>query len=223
VVVQATAAVHDPPVIGDDGGMSTTEPDGAQVGSGSPQVGTGGPQVSTDQGIGVPPRGRSRGTARDLAISMSVLIIPIVAFVAFCQPRSSDAPEVDASRVYATATAQRAFPVVEPTGLSGWKATVANFNSEGADRYTLRVSYLLPGGRYLQLLQSNAAAETVVADVVDDGQPLGTEQLSGASWFRYSARGGHEVAFVRLEQQVTVVVVGDASAAKARELIAALH
>jgi hypothetical protein len=218
-VVQPTD-VQDARWIGDDRQMSTTEPSKAESEDvkGAPVVG-----VTPDAGIGVAPRRRRRGTAKDLAISMSVLIIPIVAFVALCQPRATDAPTVDASRVYATARAQNAFPVVEPSGLSGWRTTVANIQNQGAGRYTLRVSYETPDGRYLQLLQSNDAAETVVAAVVDDGQPQGTEQLSGGSWFRYSAREGRELAFVRLEQRVTVVVVGDASAARAKELIAALH
>ena len=181
--------------------------------------------MSTDGGMSVPIGRRSgRGTGRDLAISLGVLVIPLLALVWFFQPRATDSTQpVDAAGVYQTAIDKKAFHVREPQGLSGWKPTVAVYTPATGDRFTVRVSYSVPGGGYLQLVQSNAPADSLVASIIDRGEPLGIEQIAGGSWTHYTARDGAENAFVLLEKDVTVVVVGDAPVAKARTMIHSLH
>jgi hypothetical protein len=181
--------------------------------------------MSTDGGVSVPVGRRSgRGTGRDLAISLGVLVIPLLVLVWFFQPHSTDSAQpVDAAGVYQTAIDQKAFHVREPQGLTGWKPTVAVYSPATGGRFTVRVSYSVPGGGYLQLVQSNAPADSLIASIIDGGEPLGVEQLAGETWTSYSARSGAENAFVLLEKDVTVVVVGDAPVAKARTMIHSLH
>lgn len=216
----------------DDRGMSSGEssvqPDLSSV-TGQPTDGTP-PEptyvqigVGTDDGMSTPLPTHGRGTARSLATALGVLVVPLVALVAFCQPKAAQTPTVDPSNVYAAATEQRAFRVREPHGLTGWKPTVATFNPAVGGRFTARVSYSTPDGHYLQLVQSNAAADSLIASVIDRGEPLGVEQIAGDNWSRYTARDGQETAFVLIEPKVTVMVVGDASVETARSMIRSLR
>jgi hypothetical protein len=181
-------------------------------------------RVSTDAGSSTPPPKATRAdaTVRNLAIALGILVIPLVAIVALFQPKASDAPTVDPAHVYDTARAEKAFRVREPQGL-GWQATVAKFNPSAGDRFTIRVSYSTPDEHYLQLVQSNAAADELITGIIDRGAPAGVEQIEGESWTRYTAREGKENAFVLIEPDVTVVVVGDASLDTARTMIHALQ
>ena len=181
--------------------------------------------LSTDGGSSVPPpkATRSDATVRNLAIALGILVVPLVAFVALFQPKASDAPTVDPARVYDTARAEKAFRVREPQGLSGWRPTVAAYNPADGGRFTIRVSYSTPDDRYLQLVQSNAPADTLVTGIIDRGTPQGVEQIEGESWTRYTAREGRENVFVLLEPDVTVIVVGDASIDTARTMIKSLQ
>jgi hypothetical protein len=181
--------------------------------------------MSTDAGSSVPPvkATRADATVRNLAIALGILVIPLVAFVVLFQPKESDAPAVDPARVYDTARAEKAFRVREPQGVEGWKPTVAVYNPAAGGRFTLRVSYSIPDQGYLQLVQSNAAADSLIAGIIDRSAPVGVEQIEGESWTRYTAREGKETAFVLIEPDVTVVVVGDASVDTARTMIKSLQ
>ncbi|WP_170323472.1 DUF4245 domain-containing protein [Cryptosporangium phraense] len=181
--------------------------------------------LSTDEGSSTPPPKATRrdATVRNLAIALGILVIPLVAIVALFQPSESAAPTVDPTHVYDTARAEKAFRVREPQGLTGWKPTVASFNPSAAGRFTIRVSYSTPDGGYLQLVQSNAAADSLIAGIIDRTAPVGTEQIEGDTWTRYTAREGRENAFVLIEPDVTVVVVGDASLDTARKMIHSLQ
>lgn len=181
--------------------------------------------MTTDEGTSTPPPKATRAdaTVRNLAIALGILVIPLVALVALFQPKASDAPSVDPAHVYDTARSQNAFRVREPQGLSGWKPTVAAYNPAAGGRFTIRVSYSTPGGGYLQLVQSNAAADSLIAGIIDRTAPVGTEQIGGDTWTRYTAREGKENAFVLIDPDVTVVVVGDASLETARTMIRSLR
>jgi len=181
--------------------------------------------INTDAGSSTPPPKATRAdaTVRNLAIALGILVIPLVTLVAFCQPKASDSPTVDPSRVYQTARDQQAFRVREPQGLSGWRPTAAAYNPAAGGRFTIRVSYSTPDDRYLQLVQSNAAADSLIAGIIDRSAPAGSEQIEGESWTRYTAREGRENAFVLIEPDVTVVVVGDASLDVTRTMIRSLQ
>ena len=181
--------------------------------------------MSTDAGSSVPPAKATRAdaTVRNLAIALGILVIPLVALVALFQPKESDAPAVDPARVYDTARAEKAFRVREPQGVDDWKPTAAVYSPSAGDRFTIRVSYSIPDNGYLQLVQSNAAADSLITGIIDRGAPAGVEQIEGESWTRYTAREGRESVFVLIEPDVTVVVVGDASADTARTMIKSLQ
>jgi hypothetical protein len=182
--------------------------------------------MSPDGGVSVPVPRRSGqgGTFKNLAISMGVLVVPLIFLVWLFTPHVTNKTEpVDAAKVYQAAVDEKAFHVREPQGHSEWKPTVAVFNPATGGRFTVRVSYTTSKDHYLQLVQSNAPADSLIASIIDAGTPLGVEQVNGETWTRYSARNGAENAFVLLENDVTVVVVGDASVATARTMISSLR
>ncbi len=168
-------------------------------------------------------RGRRGGTIRDLAISIGVLVVPLVAVVALCQPGDSGPTKIDPSRAYAGARAEAGFPVREPAGLEGWAATNATFRETAAGTATLRVSYLTPAGRYAQLVQSSVPADELIPAELGGGSPRGAATIQGAAWQHYSARQPDDRAYVLLEPTVTVIVVGDATDGELRTLVTALR
>ncbi|SCL35905.1 Protein of unknown function [Micromonospora pallida] len=155
-----------------------------------------------------------------MAISLLVLLVPIALLLAFYrgflggeQPTTVDpAPAIEQAR------AANAFPVGEPTGLgSDWRTTTARFQQteQGA---SLRLGYLTPEGRGVQLVQSNVPVERLLPqELTERSQPQGALDLDGQSWQRYTARG-NERALVLLEPARTVIVVGEASESELREL-----
>lgn len=172
-----------------------------------------------------PVAGRSERSPKDMVISLLVLLVPILLLVAFYRVvLGGDEPvRVDPAPAVAQARASGAFPVSEPTGLgAGWRPVAAAFQSADAGR-TLRIGYVSPEGRGIQLVQSNVPPEQLLpAELASNGQAQGVTEVAGRDWQRYSARPG-ERALVLLEERRTVVIVGDAAEGELRSLATALR
>ncbi|MFE9688824.1 DUF4245 domain-containing protein [Micromonospora sp. NPDC005806] len=184
------------------------------------------PAVSGDQPA--PPARREKSRAerspRDMALSLLVLLVPIVLLLAFYRGfLGGDEPAtVDPGPAVEQARAAGAFPVIRPEGLSsGWRTVSARYQAEPGGA-TLRIGYLTPEGRGAQLVESNVPADKLLPAELKGGQPQGAADLSGASWQRYTARD-NEQALVLLEPNRTVIVVGDARENELRQLATALR
>ncbi|TWJ23996.1 uncharacterized protein DUF4245 [Micromonospora endolithica] len=185
-----------------------TGPDGADGGAAAAEVGTG-------ERAAPPARAepaKSERSPKDMAISLLVLLVPIALLLAFYRGfLGGDQPTtVDPAPAIGSARAANAFPVAEPRGLGDdWQTVNATFRTV-EDGATLRIGYLTPEGRGLQIVQSSVPAERLLpAELTDQGQPQGQTDLDGRTWQRYTARG-NEQALVLLEPNRTVIVVGDA-------------
>lgn len=172
-----------------------------------------------------PAVGRSERSPKDMVISLLVLLVPLLLLVGFYRVvLGGDEPvRVDPAPAVAQARASGAFPVSEPTGLHGsWRSVSATFQSADAGR-TLRIGYVSPEGRGIQLVQSNVPPEQLLpAELTSNGQAQGLTEVAGRDWQRYSARPG-ERALVLLEERRTVVIVGDAAEGELRSLATALR
>ena len=167
-------------------------------------------------------RSRLSQTARDMAISLGVLAVPLVLLMAFCRPAARDTPSVDPAATFRAAAALEAFDVRVPQPLpQGWRATNAALRSEGG--VSVRVSYLTPDGKYVQLLQSQRSADALLPEELGAGRRRGAESIDGVSWHRYGGRSAGESALVLLEPTVTVLVVGDAPPAQLTALARSLR
>ncbi len=167
---------------------------------------------------------RSERSPKDMAISLLVLLIPIALLLAFYRGflGGDQATVVDPAPALDSAQAAAAFPVSQPAGLdAGWRTVRADFRTV-EDGSTLRLGYLTPEGRGAQIVQSSVPPERLLpTELTDQGQPQGRTDLAGRTWQRYTARG-NEQAFVLLEPDRTVIVVGDARDTELRELAGAL-
>ncbi|MGC4809316.1 DUF4245 family protein [Micromonospora sp. DT228] len=175
-----------------------------------------------------PPRAKpakSERSPKDMAISLLVLLVPIALLLAFYRGflGGDQATTVDPAPAIEQARSANVFPVSQPEGLgSGWSTVSARYQTVDGGA-NLRIGYLTPEGRGVQLLQSSVPAERLLpAELTDQGQPQGPTELAGRSWQLYAARGNQQ-ALVLLEPTRTVIVVGDARDNELRELAGSLH
>ncbi|MFI6779769.1 DUF4245 domain-containing protein [Micromonospora sp. NPDC050276] len=201
-----------------------TPPDG-QPPAGVP-AGPGGESAATDP---TPPppavSGKSERSPKDMAISLLVLLVPIALLLAFYRGfLGGDSPTtVDPAPAIEQARSANAFPVSQPQGLgSGWSTVSARYQTvEGGAN--LRLGYLTPEGRGVQLLQSSVPADRLLpVELTSQGQPQGPTELAGRTWQLYTARGNQQ-ALVLLEPTRTVIIVGDARDNELRELAGSLR
>lgn len=168
---------------------------------------------------------KSERSPKDMAISLLVLLVPIALLLAFYRGflGGDQATTVDPAPAIEQARAANTFPVSQPQGLgSGWSTVSARYQAvEGGAN--LRIGYLTPEGRGVQLLQSSVPAERLLpAELTGQGQPQGPSELAGRTWQLYTARGNQQ-ALVLLEPTRTVIVIGDARDNELRELAGALR
>jgi hypothetical protein len=167
---------------------------------------------------------RRPNLVRDIALSLGVLLVPLLLLMAFCRPTERELPTVDPSRTYQAAKAEAKFPVLVPSGLPvGWRATNAALNRLDGGALTVRVSYLTPGDRFVQLVQSDADSEDLIVDELGAGKIQGTNEIRGEQWQRYSGRRDGETALVRLGPESTVLATGDATVNELTALASALR
>jgi hypothetical protein len=165
----------------------------------------------------------ARRTARDLVISLVVLLVPIAFIVAVYRLRGGEDPVViDPSPALAQAEAAGAFPVSRPDGLAeGWRPVSAMYRREDSGAI-LRVGYLTPSGAGVQLIESNQPAEDLLRrELGDSVRPTGTVDISGHQWQSYEVRGD-ERALVLTGQDRTVIVIGHGGPDELRALAASL-
>ena len=206
--------------MGEDGHVTHSEPT-----TGTPTA-----RAPTARGARGASRPRSRvGFVRDLAISLIVVVVPLVALVAFCQPRGENPPTVDPTETYRAAKREAGFPILTPTGLDGsWQATNAAYRTEQDGSKSLRVSYIPSRNDYIQLLQTDEPAEQLIPNEVGaaDGQaprPVATEQIGGRAWLRFAGRRDGEWAYVLEGNGYTVIVAGNAGRDHFRTFISSLR
>ncbi|WP_416901102.1 DUF4245 domain-containing protein [Micromonospora echinospora] len=210
----------------EDRGVETADrvPADSTPPDGQPPLTPPGPATTPPQGQPPVPgggqAGRSERSPKDMAISLLVLLVPIALLLAFYRGflGGEEPTTVDPAPAVEQARAANVFPVAEPSGLgSDWQTVTARFQQteQGA---SLRLGYLTPEGRGVQLVQSNVPVEQLLPqELTDQSQPQGALDLAGRSWQRYTARG-NERALVLLEPARTVIVVGDATENELREL-----
>ncbi|MFG2047123.1 DUF4245 domain-containing protein [Micromonospora sp. NPDC048935] len=168
---------------------------------------------------------KSERSPKDMAISLLVLLVPIALLLAFYRGflGGDQATTVDPAPAIEQARSANVFPVSQPEGLSPeWSTVSARYQSVDGGA-NLRIGYLTPEGRGLQLLQSSVPAERLLpAELTDQGQPRGPTELAGRTWQLYTARGNQQ-ALVLLEPSRTVIVIGDARDNELRELAGSLR
>jgi Protein of unknown function (DUF4245) len=169
---------------------------------------------------------RSGRSARDMALSMAVLLVPIfLLLLGYRVFFAGDAPVgVDAGQVYDTARHDAHFPVRQPRDLpSGWVPIAAKFGAE-ADGSVLRVSYVPPDRSGIQLVESDRPVNALLpAELGADAQPGNLTDIGGRQWRQYPQVQGGGRALVLAEDGRTTILTGTAEDSTMRTFAAALR
>jgi hypothetical protein len=165
---------------------------------------------------------RGGRSPRDMALSVGILLLPIVLLLIFYRVvLDGDKPvSVDAAPTIQQARSAAVFPVLVPQGLSeDWHTVSATFRKD-ADGATLRLGYVDPENEPIQLIESSVpTAKLLPAELGQAPKAVSTFREGARTWQRYDAREG-ENALLLVEKGRTVIVVGVAES-KALERLAA--
>jgi hypothetical protein len=164
---------------------------------------------------------RPARTTRDMAISLIVLLIPVLFIVALFRLRGGE-DTVIVDPAPAISAAAGVFSVSAPTDLGAdWQPVIARFDRE-ANGGVLRVGYVTPSGGGLQLIESNEPIDgLLIRELGDQTRPVGPVAVAGVQWRSYEVRNG-ERALVRAEPGRTLIVIGRAERAELEVLAAAV-
>ncbi|MGE3288031.1 MAG: DUF4245 domain-containing protein [Pseudonocardia sp.] len=132
----------------------------------------------------------------------------------------SAGPSVDAPALLRDAAKQTPFAVRIPAVPPGWRSNAVDRAAVAAGPGTaVRTGYVTGAGRYLQLVQSDAAEEALVRDTAGTvPPPTGVVDAGGARWVVY---GGDEPLWVADVAGVRLLVTGSAGEDEYRTLAGA--
>lgn len=155
-----------------------------------------------------PPAKPSRGslTVRDMLAALGVLVVIVLVVGGLSRgfgfaptgPTVDPAgvPVVDAPAELRGPAASVPFPLRVPATPPGWRSnSVAREPVTGTDRRSVRVGYLTGSSRYLQLVQSDAVEDALLAAQAGTRTLVaqGTQDVAGRRWVVYGARPGEPV------------------------------
>jgi len=133
----------------------------------------------------------------------------------------NSAPTVDAAAELRAAARAVDFELREPALPSGWRANSSGSGQAGAP-VTVRIGLLTPAGTFLQVSQSDAAAdELVAAETGERAAATGTTDAGGATWTTYPGRRG-EAVWVAALGGTTTLLTGTAGEMEFAQLAAAV-
>lgn len=148
--------------------------------------------------------------------SLAVLLIPVLVITVLFT-RDPEGPPgvepVDWGAAHSQAVDQAGFTVVAPTNLpQGWTPTRVQWDEgERGNDQRWMVGWLSPQQIYFAVEQSNAATQPFVQRVTREGVVDGSSTVAGVKWQRYRSPDDRTRSLVRVDDQVTTVVVADAS------------
>ena len=155
---------------------------------------------------------RGGRSPRDMAMSLGILLVPILLLVLFYRVvLDGDKPiSIDPASTIQQARSAAVFPVAVPQGLSeDWHPVSATFKRD-TDGATLRLGYVDPDSDPIQLVESSTPTDKLLpVELGDDPKPVSTFSDGARTWQRYDARKG-ENALLLLEKGRTIIIVGQA-------------
>lgn len=179
-------------------------------------------RVSSTEKPSLGKRGERR--PRDMALSIGILIVPIVLLLGFYNfALDGDEPvAIDAAPTLEAARAANVFEVTTPDGLDdAWHLQSATFKRENGGA-TLRLGYSDPDSEPVQLVESSVATATLIpAELGDSPEATGTVLKGARTWQQYDARPG-EVALVLLEKGRSLIVIGQSEPERLAEFVSTL-
>lgn len=172
--------------------------------------------------MGLVARARRSPTARDLVLSLVVLMIPVAIVVAIMNSGPSKPPvkAIDWQAVAQQARQQSPFEIMTPSALpKGWTATRASWTKVGqpdptgteSPRNRWQLGVLTGDQIYIELDQVDKLPQEFLASATNNGSADGRMDISGQSWQRLDSEDDRTKSLVRVASGVTTVVSGDTS------------
>lgn len=170
---------------------------------------------------------------RDMIGAMVVLLVIVGVLVAVTRGCSFDpgapssntdtAPSVDVSAKLHEAARSVTFPVRQPALPADWKANSSSTAGVGSADVVVRVGWLTPSERFVQLSQSGGdVADVLATETGESGTRTGSVEVAGTTWETYPARRD-EVAWVATLDGVVTLITGSASEAEFTRLAEAVR
>jgi len=180
---------------------------------------------------------RDRLGMRDMVLSMVVLAVIVLALVGISNGftfspgtpsgNTSNLPTVDVAAELQAAAAGAKFPLREPHLPAGWRPNSDSVDPIGPNgsAQAVRIGWITPGGRFLQLSQSNANPVDLVRAAADLGADVpvsanGTTTVNGTQWTIYPGIRS-ESSWVTDLGPVRLFVTGNGTTDEFRTLAAA--
>lgn len=179
----------------------------------------------TPQPAARPAPTKKRKTARDMALSLAVIMVPILLITWLFTNNLPDYPvqPVDDEYIIETARSEAPYPVFVPQNLprgeGGWTVTQASWVAEGTaardGEYSPTNEWLWgaldPNEVYYAVNQSDGLPADLVATVSRDGYSDGTSVVAGGEWERWISPDERTRVLVREEEDYTLTVTADAT------------
>lgn len=158
--------------------------------------------------------------ARDMIISMAVILVPILVLVfVFTQPSEQKAERADVAGMLERATTESPYPLLVAEGLGDdWTPTRVAWAKDGtpfitskpADGNSWQVGYLSPEAIYYGVQQRDRGAAAFVSSVTREGKDMGGGvEAAGRTWTRYESKDGRTRSLVSESGDVTSIVTAD--------------
>ncbi|OLF15656.1 DUF4245 domain-containing protein [Actinophytocola xanthii] len=179
--------------------------------------------------------GRAGLRMRDMVGAVAVLLAIVGLIVTVTRGCSFDpggpdvspdtAPSVDVSAKLDDAVRTVGFPLRRPALPGGWRANSSSTAPVGTGAradVVIRVGWLTPAGRYVQLGQSGGdLAEVVAAETGEAAADTGSVEVGGAEWRTYPSRRD-EVAWATTVAGAVTVITGSGDEDEFRVLATAV-
>ena len=157
---------------------------------------TGGPDTMPTMptaAVQPPAAPRRMGNLRSMVISMLVILVAVLAWVAMVpRVREVSRPAVDVTSVARQVRQETSWAISQPQLPAGWKATNVRFAVSGGLR-TWHAGYLSPDGNYASIDQTVATGAGATSDWLSDrtsgGQAEGNLAAAGKTWQKLSSPG----------------------------------
>jgi hypothetical protein len=133
---------------------------------------------------------RGFGSLRSMVISMVVIMLAVLAWVAMVpRVREISQPAVDVSTVARQVRRDTGWAISQPRLPAGWKATNVRFASTADGLRTWHAGYLSPDGHYISIDQTSlsGATDAWVSALTSKGQAEGTLSAGGTTWQKLSS------------------------------------
>ena len=133
---------------------------------------------------------RGLGNLRSMVISMVVIMVAVLAWVAMVpRVQKISQPAVDVASVATQVRGETGWAISQPRLPVGWKATNVRFETAADGVRTWHAGYLSPDGQYLSIDQTAVAggSDNWISARTSKGRTEGTLAAAGQTWLKLSA------------------------------------